>query len=213
MTEDGLRSRKKAATRQQIADVAAGLFARHGYDAVSMVEVAREAGVSDQTVYNYFPAKHELVLDRADQVRGWYDEAVRDRGTRSPARALEPVLRDDVERYAAADLDEARGEFLTQCVTSPVLRRFALEERERQVRTLTDAVVATTPGVPPLLAHAHAAALVSVVQVVHDRIGGAVQEREPQDEVVAELHQLLDGALTGLDQAFTDLVGHHPTSA
>lgn len=66
--EVGLRERKKEMTRQHIADTAARLFATAGYDDVSVVDVARAAEVSDQTVYNYFPAKQDLVLDRADEI-------------------------------------------------------------------------------------------------------------------------------------------------
>ena len=56
----GLREAKKLATRQQIADVAMRLFATHGFDAVTVAEVAAEAGVSQKTVFNYFPTKEDL---------------------------------------------------------------------------------------------------------------------------------------------------------
>jgi AcrR family transcriptional regulator len=71
--------------------VAAALFGEHGYDAVSIVDVARAADVSDQTVYNYFPAKQDLVLDRADEILDWYRQVIleRPKGT-SPASALRP---------------------------------------------------------------------------------------------------------------------------
>ena len=54
MTGPGLRERKKARTRQVIADAAARLFAQRGYEQVAVSDVAREAEVSEQTVYNYF---------------------------------------------------------------------------------------------------------------------------------------------------------------
>ena len=54
MTDPGLRERKKARTRRVIADAAARLFAERGYERVAVRDVAREAEVSDQTVYNYF---------------------------------------------------------------------------------------------------------------------------------------------------------------
>lgn len=204
----GLRDRKKARTRRHIADVAAALFAERGYDAVSMADVARAADVSDQTVYNYFPAKQDLVLDRAEQIRGWYRRAVRERGpTTSPARALEPLVRDDIERYRLTDLGVARGEFPAQCVDSAVLRRFALEERERQARTIADAIGATNPDVAPVLAHAHAAGLVAVVQLIHDQIGGNVRDRAPQGRAADHLHATAHLAFTHLDQAFAGLVG------
>ncbi|WP_433222838.1 TetR/AcrR family transcriptional regulator [Dactylosporangium sp. CS-047395] len=61
-----LREEKKARARTAMADAAAGLFAANGYDAVAMTQVARAAGVSEQTLYNYFPTKESLVFDQAE---------------------------------------------------------------------------------------------------------------------------------------------------
>ncbi|MFD0475223.1 MerR family transcriptional regulator [Nonomuraea thailandensis] len=61
MTE-GLRERKKRQTRQRISEVAIGLFVERGFDDVTIAEVAAAAEVSVNTVYNYFPAKEDLVL-------------------------------------------------------------------------------------------------------------------------------------------------------
>jgi AcrR family transcriptional regulator len=65
----GLRERKKAQTRAAIAAGAAELFARNGFRAVTMIEVAEAAEVSEQTVYNHFPTKESLVFDRALELR------------------------------------------------------------------------------------------------------------------------------------------------
>ncbi|HEX8865841.1 MAG TPA: helix-turn-helix domain-containing protein [Lentzea sp.] len=65
----GLRERKKAQTRAAIAASAAELFARNGFRAVTMIEVAAAAEVSEQTVYNHFPTKESLVFDRAPELR------------------------------------------------------------------------------------------------------------------------------------------------
>ena len=85
MTTVGLRERKKAQTRRVIADVAARLFAERGYEQVAVSDVAREAEVSEQTVYNYFqtkwrgelgylaaisPTVHRLALEMSDRQAG-----------------------------------------------------------------------------------------------------------------------------------------------
>src|ERR1022692_2410630 len=69
MPSTGLRELKKARTRRLIADTAARLFAERGYEHVAVSDVAREAEVAEQTVYNYFRTKEQLVTDREQQVQ------------------------------------------------------------------------------------------------------------------------------------------------
>lgn len=69
MREIGLREWKKRETRKAIAEAALALFAQRGFEAVTVAEVAREAHVSEKTVFNYFPTKEDLVLDPDDDER------------------------------------------------------------------------------------------------------------------------------------------------
>ncbi|MEV6641637.1 TetR family transcriptional regulator [Amycolatopsis sp. NPDC051371] len=64
MADHGLRERKKRATRQLISNVASGLFIERGFEEVTVAEIAEAAGVSKMTVFNYFPRKEDLFLDR-----------------------------------------------------------------------------------------------------------------------------------------------------
>ncbi len=67
-------------TRARILESAHQLFLDRGYDAVTVAEVARAAGVSSVTVFNHFPRKEDLFLDRADDAVELLRAAVRDRG-------------------------------------------------------------------------------------------------------------------------------------
>jgi AcrR family transcriptional regulator len=60
----GLRERKKRLMRQQLSDVATQMFLQRGFEAVRVSEVAEACGVSEKTVFNYFPTKEALILDR-----------------------------------------------------------------------------------------------------------------------------------------------------
>ena len=53
-------ARGDSAKRQQIIDGARRMFLAQGFDAASMNEIARQAGVSKGTLYVYFKSKEEL---------------------------------------------------------------------------------------------------------------------------------------------------------
>jgi AcrR family transcriptional regulator len=60
----GLRERKKQQTRELIAETARRLFGERGFERVTVAEIARAADVSEQTVFNYFQTKEDLVYWR-----------------------------------------------------------------------------------------------------------------------------------------------------
>lgn len=65
----GLRERKKQRTHEAISNAAIELFLRHGYDQVSIAQVAEAAEVSRRTLFAYFPTKEDLVLHRIEDHR------------------------------------------------------------------------------------------------------------------------------------------------
>ena len=78
-TEPGLRERKKQRTRQLIAETARRLFAERGFEAVPVSEIAREAEVSEATVFNYFPTKEDLFYNRLEAFEDELLQSIRDR--------------------------------------------------------------------------------------------------------------------------------------
>lgn len=62
---------QQAETRRRILDAATALFPRQGYEATTLKDVARAAGIGDATIYKYFASKERLVL-------GYFDLAVAD---------------------------------------------------------------------------------------------------------------------------------------
>jgi len=61
------REEKKARTRAQLIDAAATVFARRGYVAASLDEVAEEAGLTKGAVYSNFESKEDLFLAVIDE--------------------------------------------------------------------------------------------------------------------------------------------------
>jgi AcrR family transcriptional regulator len=56
------RARRWAATHQRIYDAALALFQERGFDAVSVGQIAREAGVSVPTFYAHYPSKEHVIM-------------------------------------------------------------------------------------------------------------------------------------------------------
>src|SRR5262245_51991577 len=75
----GLRERKKQLTRQLLSETARRLFSERGFERVSIAEIAREADVSEQTVFNYFPSKEDLVYSGLESFEDQLLAAIRGR--------------------------------------------------------------------------------------------------------------------------------------
>lgn len=85
----GLRESKKLRTRRQLEATALELFLAHGFDAVSVADVAAAAEVSKPTLFRYFPSKEDLVLDRFADHQDEAARIVRDRAAgQTPVAAL-----------------------------------------------------------------------------------------------------------------------------
>jgi AcrR family transcriptional regulator len=96
----GLRARKKARTHDAIADAAISLFLAHGFDQVSITDVAAAAEVSKPTLFRYFATKEDLVLHRFADHAGEAARVVRDRRVGvSPVTALHEHFRAGLDRY------------------------------------------------------------------------------------------------------------------
>jgi AcrR family transcriptional regulator len=99
----GRRERKKAATRQKIADTALRLFLERGYDAVGIRDVAAAADVAVTTLFSHFASKEALVFERDEDFERRLTQAVTGRASHEP---LIPALRREIEaqvRHCSAD--------------------------------------------------------------------------------------------------------------
>ncbi|GAA3023484.1 MULTISPECIES: TetR family transcriptional regulator [unclassified Kitasatospora] len=88
----GLRELKKERTRRAISEAAIALFLEHGFDRVSVADVAAAAEVSKPTLFSYFPTKEDLVVHRFADHQEQAAEVVRARPPGEPV--LDALLRD-----------------------------------------------------------------------------------------------------------------------
>jgi AcrR family transcriptional regulator len=212
MTDLGLRERKKARTRQVISDVAARLFAERGYEQVAVSDVAREAEVSEQTVYNYFPTKEQLVTDRDQLVQDELSRLIRARapGT-TPAAAIRDFVLDTVEGIRRVPAGQWRGEIGFLAAISPTVHRIALEMSDRQA-TAVAAAIAETDAVTAEIAKLRGIALASVFQIIIAAAGRRTREGQSQNQIADELRPAIEAVLDDLDRWLTPATDSESTS-
>jgi len=120
----GRRERKKAATRQALADAALKLFLERGYDGVTVTQVADEADVSIATLFKHVPdGKQALIFDDGSERREAILAALRERPVgQSALQALYAYLarRGPFAQDLAPDLRR----FLDLIMSTPELYRY-----------------------------------------------------------------------------------------
>ncbi|MEU6350887.1 TetR family transcriptional regulator [Streptomyces sp. NPDC047072] len=90
----------------QLLEAAANVFCTTGYTAASTNAIAREAGVSPGTLYQFFPNKEAIAIELgtrlAHDMREMYGEALAPTG---PATPLETAVATAVDRFIAFNCD------------------------------------------------------------------------------------------------------------
>ena len=62
------REQAKIERRRMILDAAAELFARHGYQAVSLQSIGEQAGISGPGVYRHFESKQDILCELLTEI-------------------------------------------------------------------------------------------------------------------------------------------------
>ncbi|RKQ86181.1 TetR family transcriptional regulator [Solirubrobacter pauli] len=182
---ESLRERKKAATRQAISDVATRLFERHGFEAVTLAQVAAAANVAPKTIWNYFGSKEELFFDAEPAVLERLVAAV------AAGESLRPLLDRPVLAGPCtwADLDgpllEGIRGFLACERASPTLRARRTTLTHGWGKPLGAAAGGQVRG----------ALLAAVILLRHETVAEAVLEELPAEAVRRRVSAVLDDAL------------------
>jgi AcrR family transcriptional regulator len=203
VAEPGLRDLKKARTRRHIADTAARLFAERGYEQVTVREIARAAEVAEQTLYNYFPTKEQLVIDREQQIQQRLGDLIRSRpaGT-SPAAAIRDFVLQTVSATRDLPPENAHGTLGYLAAISPAVNRLALELTDRQATALA-AAIGETSSIAPEIARLQGIALAGVFQIIISESGRRLHEGQTLPEMVDALHSQTENILAELDRWLT----------
>ena len=165
--------------------------------------MARAAEVSEQTVYNYFQTKEQLVTDRDQQVQEELVRLIRARapGT-TPAAAIRGFVLDTVEGIRAIPAGQWRGELGFLAAISPTVHRLSLEVPDRQASALATAIT-ETEAVAPEIARLRGIALAGVFQIIITEAGRRTRQGQSQDQIAAELRPAIEAVLDDLDRWLT----------
>ncbi len=83
---------------------------------VKVSEIARRVGVSEKTIYNYFPTKESLVLDTTDELIETLSAALRGRAPgESITEAVVRALEADITRYDTGVEELDADDHLVSC--------------------------------------------------------------------------------------------------
>jgi AcrR family transcriptional regulator len=198
-TANDRASRKFDFARDDIGGVAIRLFARRGFDAVSVDDIAVEAGISQRTFFRYFASKDDILLhaERHNQQR--LIEALRALPAElGPVSALRRAYLDTSTVPSAARPEvRRRGDILAG---SPGLRA-RLQGEVVAVNATIAAVLAERMGVDPdqdVRPHVIASALSAVaVNAWHRWVASST--REDPSSVIAQAFDVLDQGWEVLD--------------
>jgi AcrR family transcriptional regulator len=203
---EGLRERKKRLTRQQISDVATTLFVVRGFDHVKVSKIAEIVGVSEKTVFNYFPTKESLVFDRADDGIARLAAALRERdSSESPTKAVLRALGEEIAdlRELPDEVHQFTARFAEMVAVTPSLRAAWLDLYGRLVEVATEELAARAdvdPRDPEPMAAARA--IVGLVEVAYQarirNIERGLRGEELYAAVLAELERAARLLDTGL---------------
>jgi AcrR family transcriptional regulator len=188
-----LREKHAEATRRALLRAARTLFAKRGYDATGVDEIAAHAGATRGAVYHHFKGKRELLLTVLDEMQA----ALAQRVVEASLRETDPALR----------MRAAIATFLDAC-TEPAHAKILLEDApaalgwdtwrevdDRHFRAITRA------GIEQLIASGHAPPVDP--DVLADLFLGALTEaalrlaRDRTPETRARIDTALDVLLRG----------------
>jgi AcrR family transcriptional regulator len=136
-------SQELASVSERLSESAVRLFLEHGFDSVTVADVAREAGVTPRTFHRYFPSKETVVLDIADQTNERLVALIGESG--QAGDGVMPVIAQAVERWY--DELESVNDALARMISgSASLEGALLRRTQHWERALSRALLDRFPG-------------------------------------------------------------------
>ncbi|MEV8633039.1 TetR family transcriptional regulator [Streptosporangium sp. NPDC051023] len=204
--EPGLRERKKLQTRQTISDIASGLFLQRGFDNVTVAEVAEAANVSAKTVFNYFPRKEDLFLDRFPEAAELISGTIRERpeGEEPLAALHRRILELLAQGHPLCAVNDGYRFFWKVVLDSPSLQARARELVDG-LEELLGSLLAEAAGAPQgdPWSRVVASLAVSAYRTVYVITADRILAGEHAADIVGDHTDLLNRAFGSLERTLT----------
>ncbi|MFF4101515.1 TetR/AcrR family transcriptional regulator [Streptomyces sp. NPDC001903] len=189
-TQSSLWDRSRQAVVASIFDTAMRLFAEQGYEATTIAQIAKEAGISQRSLFRYFGTKEDIVCGEQEEL----GELLRATVEAQPAAATPwEALRAGFEVLMEAHGDPGRLlEITTLIFDTPPLRARYTQKRLRWQELVQPAVTARMAAgqgpVPQVRAAAVTATVFACVDAATEvwvRSGGSADLTVLYDEALA----------------------------
>jgi AcrR family transcriptional regulator len=218
--EPGLRERKKARTRQAISDTATGLFIEHGFEKVTVAQIAAAADVSIKTVFNYFASKEELFFDRADELVTGLERVISERPPETTVtEALHALMTENRVPFPGVGWRSLRDPeayehfraFIATEHASPALRAKRLALADSWGPRLTQALAGALGD--EAAAATYTSMLLAIMGLRERTLSNAMLERASARVVERRVRVAMDEAFPRLARAFADLDVGRPSAS
>ena len=176
--DGGLQQRKRDLVRDALRGAAEGLVSAGRFEATTVAEIARAAGVSRRTFFRYYAAKEDVIVEGSDRLADDLLAAIAKRPLDEPPlvsiqRVLVPLI-----EGAVAKPELIRGVIRAIRKTS-ALRRAMLERRNRMEERLAG-LLAQRLGTDPMK-DSTPALLAFLTRALHDTAFNVWFDQEPDD--------------------------------
>ena len=213
---EGLRERKKRQLRRRLTDTATAMFLERGFDAVRVAEIAAACEVSEKTVFNHFPSKEALILDRPEATMAALRTGLA-RAGRTPVEAVLDILDGELAALLSwldtqSDPVEASGRiraFTALVRSTPALRAHHRDTTEQLETVAAEALAARTGrAADDPLCQIAATALLGLWRVQSTALNRSLDGERTPDQVRRAVTADVRSAARLIETGLAGLAGH-----
>ncbi|MBW1637948.1 TetR/AcrR family transcriptional regulator [Microbacterium resistens] len=183
--------RPRASSRETLAEAACELFLEQGYEATSIADITRRAGVSRSSFFNYFSSKSDVLWSGLDERIDAALVALGALGTKADGPGVRAALSAVIRDLAPDPLTLALRNASAMGVETELRRDSGLRHATLAAGVASAARAAGVPVIPAdILGSACATAVLSAIRVWAEDGAGQASLEARFDEALRSIHAL-----------------------